>query len=245
MRQKWAIGSIAGRERALARIRSSQYVSAIGENKVNLKLISAIAAGFFAAPAFAAPVTLDFEGTSSFQSIADFYSGGTDANGASGTNYGASFGLDALGLQNDALGPYFSNAPSGAAIMTAVGADAALNVAQGFASSVSFAYSSLAAASVSLYSGLNGTGDLLGTISLAANAQNGCSDSPLCYWSSTTFLFSGIAKSIQFGGAANVAGFDNVTFAPVPVPAAGWLMMSGIGLVAAWRRRKNQIQTQE
>lgn len=212
---------------------------------MNLKLISVIAAGFFAAPAFAAPVTLDFEGTSSFQSIADYYNGGTDGSGASGTNYGASFGLDALALQNDVLGPYFSNAPSGSTIMTAVGSDAALNVAQGFAGAISFAYSSMAATTVSLFSGLNGTGDLLGTISLDANAQNGCSDSPLCYWASTTFLFSGIAKSIQFGSAANVAGFDNVSFAPVPVPAAGWLMMSGLGLVAAWRRRKNQFRTQE
>jgi hypothetical protein len=213
---------------------------------VNLKLISALAAGFFAAPAFAAPVTLDFEGTSSFSSIADFYNGGADGNGASGTNFGASFGLDALALQNDVLGPYFSNAPSGSTIMTAVGPDAALNVAEGFANAISFSYSSLAATTVSLFSGLNGTGDLLGTISLDANAQNGgCADSPLCYWGSTTFLFSGIAKSIQFGSAANVAGFDNVAFAPVPVPAAGWLLMSGLGLVAGWRRRKHAIQSQE
>jgi hypothetical protein len=232
------------RERALAGIRS-RLMFQLGENKVNLKLISAIAAGFFAAPAFAAPVTLDFEGTSSFQSIADYYNGGTDGNGASGTNYGASFGLDALAFQNDDLGTYFSNAPSGTTIMSAVGPDAALNVAAGFANAISFSYSSAVATTVSLFSGLNGTGDLLGTISLDANAQNGCSDSPFCYWASTTYLFSGIAKSIQFGSTANVAGFDDVSFAPVPVPAAGWLLMSGLGLVAGWRRRKNQLQIEE
>jgi len=245
MRQKRAVCSIRPGSAALAGNRSRQYVSAIGDNKVNLKLISALAAGFLAAPAFAAPITLDFEGTSSFQPIADYYNGGTDGNGASGTNYGVSFGLDALGLANDELGPYFSHNPSGTTVMAPVGSDAALNFQHGFFTSISFSYSALADTTVSIFSGLNGTGDLLGTISLAANAQNGCSDSPYCFWSSTTFAFSGIGQSIQFGSAANVAGFDNVSFSPVPLPAAGWLMMSGIGLIAGWRRRKNQLQTQE
>jgi hypothetical protein len=207
---------------------------------VNLKLVSAVVAGFFAAPAFAAPVTLDFEGTSSFAPIADYY------NGGSGTNYGASFGPGAQGLQNDALGPYFSNNPSGSSIMFVSDPDAALNIAQGFFSSVSFYYSSAADATVSLFSGLNGTGDLLGTLSLSANAQqNGCSDSPYCYWGLASLAFSGVAQSIQFSGAVG-AGFDDVKFTPVPVPAAGWLLVSGIGLVAAnRRRRKNAIQTGE
>jgi hypothetical protein len=129
--------------------------------------------------------------------------------------------------------------------MAAVGSDAALSFAQGFNTAVSFSYSSTANTTVSIFSGLNGTGDLLGTISLAANAQNGCSDSPFCFWNSTTFSFVGVAKSLQFGSTAGVAGFDDVSVAPVPVPAAGWLLMSGIGLVGAWRRRKNQLQTQE
>jgi len=212
---------------------------------VNLKLISAVVAGFFAAPAFAAPITLDFEGTSSLAPIADYYNGGTDANGASGTNYGASFGPGLQGLQNDVLGPYFSNNPSGSSIMIVSDVDAALNIAQGFFSAVSFSYSSATATTVSLFSGLNGTGDLLGTFSLAANAQqNGCSDSPSCYWGLASLAFTGVAHSIQFADAVG-AGFDDVKFTPVPVPAAGWLLVSGAGLVAAWRRRKNAIQTRE
>jgi hypothetical protein len=117
---------------------------------------------------------------------------------------------------------------------------------QGFFSSVSFYYSSVAASTVSLFSGLDGTGDLLGTLSLSANAQqNGCSDTPYCYWSLASLAFTGVAHSIQFGDAAGNAGFDDVKFTPVPVPAAGWLLVSGAGLVAAWRRRKNQLKTQE
>ena len=38
-----------------------------------------------------------------YASISNFHNGGTDGEGASGTNYGISFGDDALGLSNDAV----------------------------------------------------------------------------------------------------------------------------------------------
>jgi len=207
---------------------------------VNFKLISVFAAGLLAAaPAFSAAVTLDFEGASSFQSLDGFYNGGTDTGGASGTNYGVSFGLDALALSNDELGPYYSNAPTSGAVLAPVGLDAALNASTGFIGQASFYYSAVEDTSVSIFSGLNGTGTLLGTIELLANAQNGgCSDTAYCYWSLASLSFSGVAQSIQFGDAANVAGFDNVSLAPVPLPAAVWLMLSALGGVGVITRRK-------
>ncbi len=203
-----------------------------GDEKVNFKLISALAAGLLsAAPAFSAPVTLDFEGASSFGSIDGYYNGGTDQYGASGPNLGVSFGLDALALSNDGVsgpgsnGEFYSNAPSPGTVMAVAGPSAALNVASGFVGEVSFYYSSSAASSVSLFSGLDGTGSLLGTISLDAN---GCADgSPYCFWKLATLDFSGVAQSIQFGGAS-LAAFDNVTVAPVPLPAAAWLLVSAL-----------------
>src|SRR5437879_3739953 len=77
------------------------------------KLLCAAAAALFAAsPAFAAGTLIDFEGATSFASINAYYDGGADSAGAIGPSLGVSFGGDALALQNDPLGPYFSNAPS-------------------------------------------------------------------------------------------------------------------------------------
>jgi hypothetical protein len=206
---------------------------------MKLKLITGLAAGLLsAAPAFAATVTLDFEGANSFASINNFYNGGTDSAGASGPNYGISFGGDALALSNDALGPYYSNAPTPGTIMTAVGGAASLNAPTGFGGTASFYYSSSDNASVSIYSGLNGSGTLLGSFALAANSQNGCADTPFCHWDLASLNFSGIAQSIQFGSAANLAGFDNVTVSTVPLPAAGWLLLSALGGLGVVARRK-------
>jgi hypothetical protein len=190
-----------------------------------------------AAPAFSA-VILDFQGVGDYSFINEYYNGGTSESGAPGPNFGISFGPDALvATNNPSFDSYYSNAPT-PSIMSPIGADAALNLAVGFAGTASFFYSSAEAATVSIYSGLNGTGDILGTFTLLANAQNGCSDTSFCHWDQTSVDFAGIAQSIQFGSALG-AGFDNVTVAPVPLPAAIWLLGSSLlGLGGVARRRK-------
>jgi hypothetical protein len=209
---------------------------------MNFKVFSALAVGLLsAAPVFSTPVpvTLDFEGASSFASINGFYNGGADSAGASGTNAGVSFGGDALALSNDALGPYYSHAPTPGTIMAPVGADAALNSSFEFSGVASFYYSSIENISVSIFSDLNGLGTLLGTFSLLANAQSGCADTPFCHWDLASLNIEGVAQSIQFGSAANVAGFDNVTITSVPEPSTAWLMLlSLIGTGIMIRRKK-------
>jgi hypothetical protein len=211
---------------------------------MNFKLLTVLTAGLFSATsAFSSPITLDFEGVTSFSSVDNYYNGGTDTAGASGANVGVSFGGDALALSNDGTGSgpngeFFTHAPTPVTVMAAVGADAALNFATGF-TSASFFYSSIEARSVGVFSGLNGTGSLLGSFDLLANAQNGCSDSAYCFWQFASLNFNGVAQSIQFGSAANVAGFDNVTVAPVPLPAALWLMVSGLAGLGVFRRKQN------
>jgi hypothetical protein len=199
-----------------------------------MKLISTAAialalAAFSAAPAFAAPTVVDFEDVPSFSSIGDFY----------GASLGVTFGGDALGLSNDALGPYFSNAPSPLGVMTAVGADSAMNFAAGF-TSLAFWYSSAdaTAGAVQVWSGANGTGSLLGAFDLSNNAASGCSDTAYCHFDYAYESFGGLAHSVTFGNATGVA-FDNVTINAVPEPATVTLMLAGgLLLVGAQRRRR-------
>lgn len=203
-------------------------------------LLGAAAAALFAAtPAFAADTLIDFEGVTSFASINTFYNGGTDSAGASGPAVGVSFGGDALGLRNDLLGPYFTNAPSPIGVMAPVGADSALNYAYGF-TSVSFHYASSAdvTGGVQVWSGLNGTGSLLGSFDLSNNATSGCSDSAFCHFDLLGSAFASTAHSLTFGNAAYVAAFDNVALTPVPEPSTYALMAVGVaGLLLSRRRR--------
>jgi hypothetical protein len=185
-------------------------------------------------------VLVDFETPTSFASIAEHYNGGTDSAAVAGANLGVSFTLDALALQNDALGPYFSNAPSPMGVMAPVGADATMNVAAGFTGAVGFWYSasSFVVQGVNVYSGLNGTGTLLASFNLVTNAQaDGCSSAPYCRFDQVTSTFAGTARSITFGNSANAAAFDNISITAVPEPTTVLMMSLGLaGLMLARRR---------
>jgi len=193
-------------------------------------LYPALVAGLMsAAPAFA--LTLDFEGIDSYSSVADYYAG-----------QGVEFGGDALAFTYDESGPFFSNNPSGTSVMSAVFDDAAMNVANGFVGSVSFYYSSVEDTAIGVYSGLNGTGTLLGTIDLAANATNGCSDTGFCNWTLATLNFAGTAQSVGFGSTANIAAFDNVSISPVPEPSQAIMLALGLSVIGLRMGRRKSVK---
>ncbi len=200
--------------------------------------------GLMAAPmvASAAIIVLDFEGVGNSVPVGNFY------NGGGGPNYGVEFSPATLAIvDSDAGGGgNFANEPSPDTIMFFLDANnAILNFAAGFDTGFSFFYTSSTAASVNVYDGVNGSGNLLGTLNLNAQHTSGCTGDPngtFCNWTPVGVNFAGIAKSIDFGGTANQTGFDDITFGSAepgrtPVPAT--LALFGLGLAGlGWSRRK-------
>ena len=157
---------------------------------------------------------------------------------------GVSF-VNVLGLSNDPPDfVYYSGAPSplGTAFaQTATDADRAFMnvVGGGIGNALSFFYSTPLAINggIRAYSGLNGTGTLLGSFNLSANDAGPAYDT----WTAATFSFSGVARSFDFTASANVVGFDNIggTVSPVPEPSMIALMLvGGAGMLRAANRRR-------
>ena len=207
-----------------------------------MKIRHAAAIALLAAvPALAQAVTLDFEGAAGYvNAIGDFYNGGTDGLGQSGPNYGVSFTSGAVALSNDALGPYYADAPSPLTVMYAADSSATMNVAAGFTGRLMFWYSSLENSldAVSIYSGLNGTGTMLASASLFGNASIGCTGTAFCNFDPTSVMFAGTARSIGFGGNAGKVLFDNVTITAIPEPSTYLLFALGLAAVGFVKRRR-------
>jgi hypothetical protein len=207
-------------------------------------ILAAVALSAGMVPAFADVITLDFEGIGDMNPVGDYY------NGAGGPNYGVSFSGATLAIVDaDAGGSgNFANEPSGNTVMFFLNDNqAVLNYAAGFDTGFSFYYSSSEAASVTVYDGLNGTGNVLAQIPLSAQFDQSCAGDPTgsyCNWTAVGTGFAGTARSISFTGTANRVGYDNITFgAVVPVPEPSEILMlaaglAAVGLVAGRRQPK-------
>jgi hypothetical protein len=212
--------------------------------------------------ASATTVVLDFEGVnatypSGFAQVLEFYNGGTSSDGTTGTNYGVSFGSNALALCLNTEAITCSNSSRGGlapgsdkgALFFLEGEATVLDYAAGFTTGFSFFYSMIAENDgvVSVYDGLGGTGNLLGTITLAVTPTGACPGfgGAYCPYVAAGVAFDGTAKSIVFAGVANFVAFDDVTFGSdtpggvIPEPATWAMMILGFGLVGAAARRRD------
>jgi hypothetical protein len=200
--------------------------------------------GFAATAATAAPIVLDFEGIPDQTAIGDFY------NGVGGPNYGIVFAGDTLALVDEDAGGggSFANEPSPDTIMFFLEDPGFVNVAAGFTTSLFFYYTAAEAGIVNIYEGLNGTGNLLASIPLIENADVPCTGDPtgdFCHFDLIGTTFLGTARSVDFGGTANVTGYDNVEFGSVnsgttPVPEPATMLLLGTGAVAVFRNIRVQ-----
>jgi hypothetical protein len=190
--------------------------------------------------ASAAPIVLTFEGLGNEQAIGDYY------NGGAGGNYGISFGSDSLALIESSAGGTgnFSNPPSGTTVAFFLGGPGdVMDVAAGFDTGFSFYYADQVGftGSVSVYDGLDGTGNLLTSLSLPSTPD------PYTVFVPIGVNFSGTAKSVVFGGSANYIAFDNVTLGSstaggVPEPATWAMMLMGFGGLGAALRSTRRKQ---
>ena len=189
------------------------------------RLFSAVALVALWVSSAHADVLIDFDQVTTNADVWGFYNGGTDgAYYASGPNLGVYFvnftASTGFGVTSQPNFAYNS------------GSIAAIDYAAGF-TAVSFTYRFFSPGTFSVYSELDGTGSLLGTVTLGANPSGSAPGS---------VPFSGVGKSILLSGAVGFLGIDDLRLSSaVPEPST-WAMMilgfCGLGFMAYRRKLK-------
>ena len=211
--------------------------------------------------AHAGVINLNFEGLASSYpyspvAVGEFYDGGVSGDGIAGPNYGVAFSSNALALCLNSLTVDCSNtsrgglAPSSAegGLIFLTGTSTTMDVAAGFSTGFSFNYAepNTVGGSVSVYDGLDGTGNLLASFDLSLTPSN-CPgyNAAYCPFVPIGVAFAGTAESVVFGGVANYVVFDDITFGSstpgIPEPATWATMLAGLAGAGAMLRRRRSL----
>jgi hypothetical protein len=179
--------------------------------------------------------------------VGSYYAGGTGGFGSGpGPNYGITFGPDTLAIIDGSAGGTGNTGhdPSGHTVaFFLTGPGDVMDKPSGFTTGFSFYYSApFFTGSVTVWSGLDGTGTELASISLPLT-PNGAPGPNYSVWVPAGVAFSGTAMSAIFSGTADYIAFDNITLgsaSPAPEPASLTLLgLGACGLLGyGWRRNK-------
>jgi hypothetical protein len=226
----------------------------MGMSKSKLAIaVSATALSLGCTSVARASIVLTFEGLQNLEPIDSYYDGGLGGDGSGpGPDYGITFGSDSLAIISGAApggSGNFSGQPSGVTVAFFLGGPGdVMDDPSGFTTGFSFYYSAVVyPGTVTVWSGLDGTGTELASIDLAVTPEGGpgCTYGLYCPWIPIGVAFSGTAESAIFSGTANYIGFDNITLGSstpggTPEPST-WVMMlagfTGLGLVGLRRAR--------
>ncbi len=198
----------------------------------------------------AAVIVLDFEGVGNNNPVGNFYN-------TAPQDFDITFSDNALGIVDaDAGGSgNFGGEPSPSTVLFFLNGPAAtLNALNGFTTGFSFFYSAINNPGfINVYDGLNATGNILASLNLPTTPFNGAPD-PSGQFSPFVPIgvsFSGIAKSVDFGGTVNQIAFDDITFGsatpgrdvPEPVTILGTLTAAGFGVTLRRKQKQQQKAT--
>ena len=174
------------------------------------KLILAAAVLVSAAGANAATVVFNFDDLGNQVAVPTNYGGGVWTGFTTASGFGASSQPNLA----------YTSADTGI-----------LDYGSGF-TSLTFTAGVFSPGTFSVYSGLDGTGTLLGSLTI----DNPPAD-PNAFFL-TGVSFSGVGRSVVVTGGSGLIGWDDVTLNGVPEPAAWAMMIAGFGLVGAAMRRR-------
>jgi PEP-CTERM motif len=221
--------------------------------RIALKLNTAaaglvIAASLGFASTANATITLTFVGLQDQEPILNYYNGGLGGFGSGpGPNFGILFEADspaAISEDNGGTGD-FNGAPFDTVAFFEGGPGDVMNVASGFTTGLSFYYASPSApGSVTVWSGLDGSGTQLANVTLPTTPAGGAGcDTDFCPWVPFGVTFFGKAESIDFSGGTGEIGFSAITLGTVPEPSTWAMMVVGFAFLgfAGYRAKRKRI----